>query len=91
MRQRSNKIQNSILSDLRNIGKSGNLEDIVVAEKVIVQFDLKEYANSASMKSSLSTAREELEAIEVGIGQVTSPRRYKEIDIWIIDKAGERE
>jgi hypothetical protein len=79
--QRSGKFQQGILSDLGNIGKSGNLEDIVAAEKLIVKFDLKEYANSKNMASSLKTAQEELEAIEINIGLVGDPKRYKEIDL----------
>ena len=36
----------AMLSELKNIGKSGSLETIVAAEKSIVKFELKEYANS---------------------------------------------
>ncbi|MDR3054909.1 MAG: hypothetical protein LBU53_05840 [Zoogloeaceae bacterium] len=78
--QRGDKFQQGILSDLNAIGKSGNLETIVAAEKSIVQFDLKEHANSKSMASSLATAQEELEVIETNIVLVDTPQRYKEIN-----------
>jgi hypothetical protein len=69
-----------MLSDLKDIGKSGKLESIVAAEKIVVGFDLEWHANSKSMESSLKTAREELEAIETNIGLVGDPKRYKDID-----------
>jgi hypothetical protein len=79
--QRSDKFQQRILSDLKDIGKSDNLENIIAAEKIIVKFDSQEYANSTNMRISLTTAQKELEAIETNIGLVGNPRRYKEIDI----------
>jgi hypothetical protein len=79
--QRGNENQQDILSDLKDIGESGNLENIVAAEKLIVKFDLKEYANSKNMASSLTVAQKELEAIETNIGLVGNPKRYKEIDL----------
>jgi hypothetical protein len=79
--QRSNKIQQGILSDLKSIGESGRLASIISAEKIIVKFDLKEYANSKNMASSLAIAQKELEAIETNIGLVCDPKRYKEIDL----------
>jgi hypothetical protein len=78
--QRSDKFQQGILSDLKNIGKSGNLESIVAAEKTIVKFELNEYANSKSMVSSLQTAQEELEAIEANMALVAHPQSYRHID-----------
>ncbi|GHU05410.1 hypothetical protein FACS1894158_08130 [Betaproteobacteria bacterium] len=69
-----------VLSNLQNIGKSGNLETIIVAEKSFVENDLKEYANSKNMASSLATAQKELEAMETNIGLVGDSKRYKEID-----------
>jgi hypothetical protein len=66
-----------MLSNLKNIGKSGNLETIIVAEKSFVENDLKEHANSKNMASSLKTAQEELEAIGTGIGLVENPKSYK--------------
>jgi hypothetical protein len=79
--QRSDKFQQRILSDLKDIGKSDNLENIIAAEKIIVKFDSQEYANSTNMKSSLETAQEELKAIEMGIELTSNPKRYKEIDL----------
>ncbi|MDR1350870.1 MAG: hypothetical protein LBJ59_08890, partial [Zoogloeaceae bacterium] len=77
--QRNVEFQQNILSDLKAIGKSGNLEAIIAAEKGIVKFELKEYANSKNMASSLETAQEELEVIETNIALVGDPKKYKGI------------
>jgi hypothetical protein len=77
---RKNTNRQNMLSDLEDIRKSGNLESIVAAEKIIIMFDIEWYANSKSMKSSLETAREELEAIETNIGLVGDSKRYKNIN-----------
>ncbi|GHU32493.1 hypothetical protein AGMMS50256_22670 [Betaproteobacteria bacterium] len=69
-----------MLSELNRIEESRNLERIVAVEKFLVQFDLKEHANSKNMTSSLATAQKELEAIETNIGLVGNSKRYKEID-----------
>ncbi|GHT81793.1 hypothetical protein AGMMS49960_05260 [Betaproteobacteria bacterium] len=79
--QLKNKNRQGILSDLNEIGKSGSLEDIIFAEKAIVTFGLEEYANSASMKSSLVAAQKELEAIEANIALVAQPEVYRQIDV----------
>ncbi|GHU06510.1 hypothetical protein AGMMS50225_01610 [Betaproteobacteria bacterium] len=78
--RRNDGIQQGILSDLKTIGKSGNLESIIAAEKSIVKFELNEYANSKSMVSSLQTALEELEAIETNIRLVAEPEQYPHVD-----------
>jgi hypothetical protein len=72
--------QQKKLTGLKEIGASGNLETIIAAEKFLVQFDLKEHANSKSMASSLKTALEELEAIETNMGLVNDPKSYKIVD-----------
>jgi hypothetical protein len=78
--KRRNTNRQNILSDLEDIRKSGKLESIVAAEKIIVKFDLEWHANSKNMKSSLKTAREELDAIETNIGLVGDPTKYKYVD-----------
>jgi hypothetical protein len=65
---------------LKAIGASGKLEKIIAAEKFLVDFDLKEHANSTSMASSLKTAQKELEAIENNMGLVGNPTKYRNID-----------
>jgi hypothetical protein len=69
-----------MLSNLKAIGKSGSLETIVAAEKAFVENDLKEYANSKNMASSLNTAQKELEAIEPNVGLLAEPEKYRHID-----------
>ncbi|MDR3054359.1 MAG: hypothetical protein LBU53_03020 [Zoogloeaceae bacterium] len=79
--QARTQARQKMLSGLKATGQSGNLERIIAAEKSLVQFDLKEHANSKNMASSLTTALEELEAIETNIGLVGKPKRYKEINL----------
>jgi hypothetical protein len=44
--QAKRRLQQDKLAILMEIGISGNLENIIAAEKFLVQFDLNEYANS---------------------------------------------
>jgi hypothetical protein len=78
--QEKKEFQRDKLEVLKEIGASGHLENIVAAEKFLVQFDLKEHANSKSMTSSLTTAQEELEAIETNIGLVADREKYLHVD-----------
>ena len=78
--KRKNIFQQKRIADLNAIGASGKLEKIIAAEKFLVDFDLKENANSTSMVSSLKTAQKELEAIENNIGLVGNSTKYKSID-----------
>lgn len=70
-----------MLSILKDVGKSGHLETIIAAEKLIVLFELKEYANSKNMASSLSAAQKDLESIETNIGLVDTPKLYQKINL----------
>jgi hypothetical protein len=76
---RSN-VRQGILIDLQEIGKSKSLESIIAAERIIVETELRDYANSKSMVSSLKDALEELEAIDTHIGLVADPKKYQHID-----------
>jgi hypothetical protein len=78
--QSRSKVRQDILSDLKGIGKSGSLESIVAAERIIVETELRDYANSKSMESSLKDALEELDAIETHIGLVGDLQKYQQVD-----------
>jgi hypothetical protein len=79
--QLRNTNRQNMLSDLKGIGKSGSLENIITAEKSIIKFDLKWYANSKSMESSLKGALEELESIETNIGLLADTQKYQHVDV----------
>lgn len=65
---------------LGQIGKSGDLDLIVATEKAILQNDLDRYANSAAMKTSLTTALTELATTERHIAIVDDPAAYRLVD-----------
>ncbi|WP_417247411.1 hypothetical protein [Celeribacter sp.] len=69
-----------IARHLGQVGKSGNLDLIVATEKAILQNDLDRYANSAAMKTSLTTALTELATTERHIEIVNDPAAYRLID-----------
>ncbi|MDR1350574.1 MAG: hypothetical protein LBJ59_07350, partial [Zoogloeaceae bacterium] len=72
--------RNEILLDLKAIGKTGNLEKIVAAEKILVKRDLADHTNSKSMASSLNDALEELEAIQTHVEMVGDPKEYQRVN-----------
>ncbi|MDR1350768.1 MAG: hypothetical protein LBJ59_08365 [Zoogloeaceae bacterium] len=70
----------NILSNLKAIGRSGNLETIIAAEKFLVENDIKDHANSKSMFSSLNDALEELRAVETHVEMVSDPKEYQRVN-----------
>ncbi|MDR3055680.1 MAG: hypothetical protein LBU53_09810 [Zoogloeaceae bacterium] len=78
--KRLTSTRENILYDLQTIGKSGNLETIVAAEKILVEKDLADHTNSKKMASSLNGAKEGLETIEAHIGMVGNPQEYQTIN-----------
>jgi hypothetical protein len=75
---KSNRSQ--LLKQIQEVGKSGDLEFIVAAEKAIVRGDLERYANSSGMVSSLKTAANEMETIEWHMMVVDDVSRYRLVD-----------
>jgi hypothetical protein len=75
--QTKNEFLQQKLAALKEIGESRNLEDIIAAEKFLVQYDLKEYANSKEMVSSLNDALENLKAVETHLGLLAEPDGYQ--------------
>jgi hypothetical protein len=74
------KTRQGMLSDLKAIGKTGNLETIIAAEKILVESDLKDHANSKSMTSSLNDALEELNAVATHVEMVSDPKEYQRVN-----------
>jgi hypothetical protein len=79
--KQKNHFQQEKLTNLKNIGASGNLESIIGAEKFLVAFEFKEYAKGKVTESSLNNALDDLKIIETNARQVTKPDRYKEVDL----------
>ncbi|GHU27085.1 hypothetical protein AGMMS50256_06040 [Betaproteobacteria bacterium] len=76
-----NIFQQGKITDLKAIGASGNLEKNIAAEKFLVDFELKEYANVSAAKTSLSNALDDLKIIGTNASQIKEPDRYKEVDL----------
>jgi hypothetical protein len=75
-----NETREAMLSKLRAIGKSGSLETIIAAEKILVEKDLADHTNSPKMASSLKSAKEALETIENHINMVGKPTKYQTVN-----------
>lgn len=74
-------VRRELLEHAREVARSGDLPLIVATERAIIGNELKLYANSPQMTSSLKTALTEIEVIERHIGIVDNPARYKEVDL----------
>ena len=72
--------QQRLLKSLRELGKSGDLTQIVAVEKTLVRAERAYYSNSKAMEGSLKAALKELDAVERHIGIVDDPARYKAVD-----------
>ncbi|MBR4876255.1 MAG: hypothetical protein IKU14_00895 [Rhodocyclaceae bacterium] len=69
-----------LLAHLREVGRSGDLEWIVAAEKTIVESDLARYANSKAMTHSLESALDDLAIIEKHMLIVADKSLYRFLD-----------
>lgn len=72
--------RSDLLQYIREVGRSEDLTLIVATERTIVDGDLSRYANSQAMTSSLTTAINEIAAIERHIGIVDDRDRYRAVD-----------
>ena len=72
--------QRNLLKNLRELGRSGDLSQIVAVEKMFVETERAYYSNSKAMEGSLKTALKELDVVERHIGIVDDPARYKAVD-----------
>jgi hypothetical protein len=73
------EMQDKLLEQIREVGKSGDLEGIIAVEKAIVQSDLDRYANSKGMVSSLKNAVMELEAVQNLLTIVDDKHQYAHV------------
>ncbi|WP_142850699.1 hypothetical protein [Telmatospirillum sp. J64-1] len=69
-----------IADHVRQLGKSGDLNQILAAERHFLENDLAQYANSGAMKGSLDTALAELSAAEKLMGKIRDPEAYRHVD-----------
>ena len=69
-----------LLADIKAIAATGSTELIVAMEAAIVENDLKYYANSKAMKTSLNTALSEFRIVRRQLAIVDDPEQYKATD-----------
>ncbi len=69
-----------ILSHIKEVGQSGDIELIIATEKALLVTDLTLYANSGAMANSLKTAMKEVQAAENSLPLVQDPVLYKAVD-----------
>lgn len=74
------KVRTEVLAYVKAVGKSGDLDQILLVERALLGNDLESHANSGAMKSSLEAALAELAAAERLVGKVRSPETYRETD-----------
>ncbi|MBF0250776.1 MAG: hypothetical protein HQL35_09140 [Alphaproteobacteria bacterium] len=68
--------QTDLLQTAKEVGRSGDLELIMATERTILINELRLYGNSAGMKSSLSTAIEDIKQAERHVPIVKDKKRY---------------
>lgn len=72
--------QTELIKHIREVGRSGDLNRIIATERAVISGDLKRYANSQSMVSSLKTALNGIAAIERHIAIVSDKAQYAAVD-----------
>ena len=65
---------------LQAIKNSASLSDILIAEKTILAFELHHYANTATMKSSITAALADIAIAEQLTAVIADPAAYKAVD-----------
>lgn len=65
---------------VRNVAHTDDLPQMIASEKLIVERDLEYHANSKGMVSSLTTALNEIRAIEQHIIMVEDPVQYRVVN-----------
>jgi hypothetical protein len=73
-------MRGKLLARIKEIGKRKDLSLIVATEKVIVEDELRNHANSKGMVSSLNAALTELAAIEKLLAIVDDEHEYRRVD-----------
>jgi len=66
-----------LFQHLQNVARGHDLALMIETERVIVEGDLKHYANSKSMTSSLKTALNELSVVELHLALVKDIEKYR--------------
>ncbi|MGK2742264.1 hypothetical protein ACSHT0_15370 [Tepidicaulis sp. LMO-SS28] len=73
-------MRREILDLVKEVGRSGDLNAILAAERRFLENDRAEYANSRAMRSSLDVALGELKIAERHLELVNDPAQYRLID-----------
>lgn len=74
------EMRREILDLVKEVGRSGDLNAILAAERRFLENDRAEYANSRAMRSSLDVALGELKIAERHLELVNDPAQYRLID-----------
>lgn len=69
-----------IAAAVGEIGKSGDIDLILAAERRFLENDRTQYANSPAMKRSLEAAMAELRSAERHVAVVDDPRQYRAVN-----------
>ncbi|SOD98556.1 hypothetical protein [Caenispirillum bisanense] len=77
---RLQETRGDLLEQVKVVGKSGDLDLILTAERTFLQNDLDRHANSKGMADSLAAALAELGSAERHVQLVRDPAAYKAID-----------
>lgn len=72
--------QENNLDAVLAIGRSGDLQTILTAERALLTNELTRYGNSAGMKSSLGAALNDLDGARHHLKIVKDPERYAAVD-----------
>jgi len=72
--------QDNNLQAVKSIGRSGDHQIILTAEKALLINELRLYGNSPGMKSSLRAALQDLELADKHTEIVKDPKRYAELN-----------
>ena len=73
-------VRRQLGSLVRNVSCTDDLPQMIASEKLIVERDLEFHANSKGMVSSLTTALNEIRAIEQHITMVDDPVQYRVVN-----------
>lgn len=69
-----------LLNHIKEVAKSGDLQDMISTEKEIITNDLERHSNSTIMEGSLKAAINEMSVIQKHLAIVDDPQKYKAVD-----------
>ena len=80
--------QYNLLQGLQVVGMKGDIETLLLAEKLILENEKEFYADTSVMTSSLDQALKEIDAAMILVGKVREPTGYKTVtdDYYRLDR-----